>query len=838
MSLQLTAQIPPCTGTFAPTHYIPNNQLASTFGTTLFAGTQVLIQGNYIVDANVIFRDSWVEIDPCATITIKPGSSLRIDSSCFSGNDKLGTTTVIKRWNTIRIDPGASLTVVNNSYISDADTAINSIEGGVFYIDESYLTNNWNGLRVSPYTGSHTGTSYFRNSHIIGSNALAPACNGSATISKIGIHIVDNYSVTIGDATVNALTQSIETQTDGIYFTNSSVYVLGTIFDDIDLGSATSNACIRGTSTGNGQYDANIGDGTPSPGTDCAFTNSPFGINVSGNFKFRVFNCDFNTIGFRGIWAHNFPATNFAVALVRDCEFTDCVDVNTEIVVFFEDIPITGSSGIDIINNVFNNGVNNFLGQAIHIEQINPISFANITLNEIHDKNEGIFLQNVDDAEVLSNTIDGLNNSAGGFGIKIFSGDNPSLEVNTISGTTVLSSGQAPVGIWVYEDVTNANLYCNALSNLGYNIIINNNSLQTYVIEGNSMDNGSRGIYIWDPILAVTPGSGNIGVMGSSTDASDNQWTGNLSSNNKWIYTKYIDVDAALTVFNYRNGVTNYDIAGNSTAFAGSTAIGINPLNSYSTFDCSSYGARMGEGEWVSPNWKSDDFFEELPYYYAYNHNLKRFNFLTNNSDYWTSSDSTFMENNVQSNLSKLYSIERVANEGDFSSLGTQLNNLNPENDIESAYKAFYEVLLTYRQNPDLEISEQDSVLILEIAGYCPLIYGKLISYAKAWMDLDPELTYEECDNNIGNRTVITSNLSMKAFPNPANSTNGLILEGNSGFEASILQVYDLQNRIIESRNIAKGQFSETIQLSPGFYIARLSSSTEKVVSLKVIVLQ
>jgi hypothetical protein len=66
--MQLSAQIPPCTGTFTPTYSIPNNQLASTFTTQTFTSTQVLIQGNYIVDADVVFDKCWVEIDPCATL--------------------------------------------------------------------------------------------------------------------------------------------------------------------------------------------------------------------------------------------------------------------------------------------------------------------------------------------------------------------------------------------------------------------------------------------------------------------------------------------------------------------------------------------------------------------------------------------------------------------------------------------------------------------------------------------------------------------------------------------------------------------------------------------------
>ena len=829
MSLQLSAQIPACSGTFAPSIVLTNTD-AVTAGVSNLFGLHVTINGNFTINQNVVFKECWIHMTPCASITILSGNSLTVDSTCVTG--KLPGI-VGRRWRSIKIFSNGGLTVINNSYISDADTAVHSINGGKFFIDESYLTDNLVGLRYSAYNLTHPGV--IRNTHIIGSNALDSACLGTQTVSVCGIHVIDNYSVTIGDAGVNALTQTIEKQMDGIFIQRSSVTVIGTRISDINYGTSPANACIRAHSTGSGNYTLKVGEVSSSVGTNCRLDNSDAGMLVYNGYNVDVYNSKFDTLATLGIAIN--PLYSNKTVNIKHNTFTDCVNANSEFVVYVNDVP---GATVEIDTNEFNHSAPYFNGRAIFGKEIVTSASWKIAGNKIRNKYQGIRLGNTDAARILSNEITGLDTSKGAYGIYIANSSKASIEENTLKGNLVLSSGVAPAGIIIDAPSTLAGIYCNTLDTLGHHIYIYSDANFDYFdVFANNLNTGSRGITVKGDGGVLT---GCIGQQGDNSINSfaDNYWSGPFGGN-RWLYADSCgSVGAPLTIFTMRSNA-GYDASGiyNGTNILGINFITITDTTSAPLFDCSGYGARHGENRSLL-DWQSDAFFEDSPENILYHYQAQRYKYLIEINQTLASGDLAFLEEMSSTNIPLWYQIQAQIASNDLSAFNELLNTIQPVNELEELYLSFYTIYLDKLTEEEFVLADSERDFITYVSGLCPNIYGKIVGYAQSWLGIETEPSEEQCTNQ-NSRLAEAQTLkqtNFKAYPNPSPSNTFFTLRGIVNSENAQLLIYNLFGRKVKSYDLKKGNFDVKDRLEEGIYFIHLYQDNQPVQSQKMLILK
>jgi len=137
---------------------------------TSYMGNYLHITGNLTITANATWASCCVKVDSCVIITVD-------DGVVFTLNGTQMCAYQTKRWKTIRIRPTGELVTTNTCYFADADTVINSIYGGKYTIANTTIEKSFVGLRVSPFTGTHSGTVSGLN--INGSASLLTSCFNS-----------------------------------------------------------------------------------------------------------------------------------------------------------------------------------------------------------------------------------------------------------------------------------------------------------------------------------------------------------------------------------------------------------------------------------------------------------------------------------------------------------------------------------------------------------------------------------------------------------------------------------------------------------------------------------
>jgi hypothetical protein len=820
MSMQLSAQIPPCTGTFTPTLIIAANTNASSLSSTLIVGTHVLIMGDFNVDVSVHFVRCWVQVSGCATITINQFRSLTIDSTCVGGNTGFGV--VQQRWNTIRINPTALLNVLNNSYIADADTAINSITGGSFFIDESHLVDNFVGLRISPFASTHTGV--IRNSTISGSNSLMAACSGG-TISEVGIHIVENSKVTIGDATINALTQIIEKQRDGILIDKSNVTILGTRIKDINYGLSGTNACVRAYSN-NANYTLTVGAITSSIGTNCQMDDSYGGMLVYNGYNTNVYNSTFEELDNYGIAIN--PLFSNKTINIKNNTFNDVVDGTTEFEIYVNDVP---SATVNIENNTFNNNATNFLGRAIMCRD--NTAFFRIFQNTINDKRQGIRVNNATGSEIHSNNITGLYQVTGCYGIYVSNNTSTTVESNIITGLAALTSGVEPVGIIVDQFSQLVEVNCNELELLGYHMILYSDLNYDYFdINANVMTTGVRGIAI---LGDNDPDAGCIGTQGNgTTEFSDNEWLGAFGP--RWLFCEDCGASGvALSVFHVRTNATfnaNPNNGSSNSNFITATAT----PTTVALYDCSGKGLRNENTESM-PDWKSADFFEGSHENILYQYNAQRYQFLIETNIPLGAEDSTFIENMNGTNIPALYEIPVLISGNNIAAAEAILNDIEPQNELEELIVRYYSIYLDKLTTEEFTLIGSDLEFITYVSELCPGLYGRIVGFAQGWLGIESEPSLVSCvDQNSKFANNSNKLATFKIFPNPILSNELFTLSGEIITKKGKIYIFDLFGREIKTIDLGQGYFSLKESLPEGMYLIRLDQENQIVKSFKLIV--
>jgi hypothetical protein len=117
---------------------IPDGSLASVVG-TVFSGT-VDIQGQFIVDDDVLFQNCQVYMEPGSEIVVQNGWTLDIDNASFTACNGI-------MWKSITAEDGSTVRI-RRSYMDDAESTIAALDGSVVWVDRTQFHNNRVGVGI------------------------------------------------------------------------------------------------------------------------------------------------------------------------------------------------------------------------------------------------------------------------------------------------------------------------------------------------------------------------------------------------------------------------------------------------------------------------------------------------------------------------------------------------------------------------------------------------------------------------------------------------------------------------------------------------------------------
>jgi hypothetical protein len=370
-----------------------NSGGAGTGGTaTLF---NMVLNGTFIVDESIFIQYSLLLMGENAKIIVKPNCTLRISMTTIRacGNRHL--------WDRIELEPGAVLTINDNSIIEDALVGVYAMDNSSFNVNLSFFNKNKIGIEVQGpnVNGFIDERVYFEcytdaTSHFSTGIATPDLLNAplSSQRSEIGILIHDlsasaNFSVGI-PSNVRGYFGNLDY---GIKAVNSNFKVVNNRFVDINNTAQPKGANLVGTAIfidgtpygGSSNSSAIIGDvNTSTLFRNCTFENCKRGVystkpsnlqirgntfidnsyiclevrdNINKNIKVEqnTFTNFWNGCRFRNcinspsfnITANTFNGPlNLPPGLVRDYAYTGLILVNTPI----------GNTNANINENFFN----------------------------------------------------------------------------------------------------------------------------------------------------------------------------------------------------------------------------------------------------------------------------------------------------------------------------------------------------------------------------------------------------------------------------------------------------------------------------------------------------
>jgi hypothetical protein len=360
-----------------------------------------------------------------------------------------------------------------------------------------------------------------------------------------------------------------------------------------------------------------------------------------------------------------------------------------------------------------------------------------------------------------------------------------------------------------------------------------------FEIYGNILNDGVKGIIVQGDGSNT---SGEIGVMGNliasdPKEYSDNTWTSLPFPNKKWIFADNCGLfGGTQTVFNVRSSPANYNASTHHSD-------NLNPIfvvqhtTGASYFDCSSYGARIGNNQ-ATRDWHDTDYFQDEPYYVEYHYNESRYRYLKTNPENWSTSDSLFIDEQESTNIGLKFTMLSNILSSDLNAAGQKINQFNPINEIEELEKEYYTLYLTKQVTEDFEESNEDIEFLSMVSTLCPTKYGRIVHYAKAWLDIEEE-SDSDCLNEISNNRFAKNQIvNVTVYPNPSESSAGLKIKGTLIDKDAELKIFDIQGNVKEVRNIQHGNFNEHFILNPGVYVGQLVSQTDDAQMFKIIVIK
>lgn len=195
---------------------IPDGSLASVVG-TVFSGT-VDIQGQFIVDDDVLFMNCQVYMEPGAEIVVQNGWTLDIDNASFTACNGI-------MWKSITAEDGSTVRI-RRSYMDDAESTVAALDGSTVWIDGTQFHNNRVGVGI-PANGQpyNNVACWVSNSTFYSAGPMPqPYAWQTSAIGNVGFAAVDVHNTTLDFSGGNNMIHSLS---NGIVAHRSDVNVNG-----------------------------------------------------------------------------------------------------------------------------------------------------------------------------------------------------------------------------------------------------------------------------------------------------------------------------------------------------------------------------------------------------------------------------------------------------------------------------------------------------------------------------------------------------------------------------------------------------------------------------------
>jgi hypothetical protein len=795
-----------------------------------------LSPGNYYLNGTITFtgnftnNDVHLKMGPEANIIISPNSQITFNTSAIYAECN-------HMWNEITVNPNARVTV-NNSEISHAYRAINSLDGGRFTLYNTLFNQNLVGINVQTFAGSHLGTiskctfksTDYNNNPL---NLIAPYANRRG---ETGIKITNVNNIQIGN-TASTANQNIFKHLDyGVYIDNSNVTLYNNSFGPMPKTSGfiiPDNGCGIYSLRTRDSKTISIGSIIDNVVYTNVFSDCAAGIYVNRNYSLNIHRNTFNNndmgclifddlgrnVNFTynklnkgqiGFWINNFSGTSVNVLNNIFDNVPNSIYLSNNVPTFITSVnvshntmqmgfnpSVTGGemyTGIGLSNV---QGYNDFF-QGVVRPRIygNDIRFNSVNLNVVQTRN-GIFLDNSPMTLVDSNRISYRN-------LPIIT-----AQANRLNGVNIILS-------------TNVELCSNELKHLANGVRVEgfcNNSrfIKNHFIRFNTLSGNQQYGFKFE--------SATIGVQGTPTQTWDNTFDANFLPGSP---NRGVGSIALQQQWNYKNNNNMYLYRISDEQVSNTLHVG---RNIFSTITCGQQGGFFMNG-FSGNNEMSLDLESEFLENDAENKYFKAYTLLNSESSF--NESEAMLSSNISSstdveNISKFSEVNRLVKDRLFESADSLNQLIEPVNLIEKNMKTVNEIYLRTWAKGNYNLNLQDYTTLVDIAMQTPKTSG--YGVIGAWVMVGRFDNTQETEKFSNNKINIISN-NILMYPNPA--TSQLSFEGTE----SVAQIFihDVMGRLV--RVIDNQQLDNAISISisdlkKGIYIVTYTNELKEKVGFE-----
>lgn len=816
----------------------------------------VVINGNFIVDMDFTFENvQRFKFGYNAKITVLSGYQLTITDSYLRAGCEF-------MWDGIYLEDDQAILIFDNNEMKDAINGIVSDYGGVAYVTNSNLHDNFVCMQLLNYGYSsqvnHAAQIYgntFTGSFSPSFLPLEPL-QGVKSLAGIIVNRVGyqntNYGLTIGDASTESNRNYFISLEFGIFALKSNVKLFNNWFKNYDndgynysFGVYTMGVEPRqqGFYTleagGYNTYEKNY------------FTNTYCGINARYNYEFLVYKNIFDTIycGMSYIDGNHIGINNEFVSNkitkayigFRGYLNTACTTNIHNNYIHCED---SDSYGI-WINGHSSDQASNYERWDIRYDTITAV--------------QGINLSTTYCPLMICNTItvsSALNNDYS-YGMHITDCNLHQTQYTTITGA---NKNERTFGVHI-ENGNEFRFLCSSdISNTdtAMNIYGNNatyyNSIRRLNIKNNRVGirlayNGYTGT-IGDPthpcrLVWRTPDNSNCDAYTLFADGTYNTiyYHSSYANENPFLspISSFTKQSISGSTSSCPSGCVTY---GMMMAMAGDTTANLTSHLSGATSQKSSDPAMQPFLNVIYDSIKNPIFSSASSYI------GKQSVYVTIKNDtgfYFNNSElRQFVKQADTMNMGKLNAIEGYINGMQYS-IADSLNKLiNPENDIETLYKYVYDYLISFRQTDTLSVAAINQ--LRQYAVLCPMEYGRAVYIARSILpafDTLGTMYKSDCgDFNYKRSEQKPDNSSnpefVNLYPNPASESVTIQFNINTtnGFE---IDFYNYLGARVLGAKVNSNTGSVTLNTSgmaKGMYLYQVTSNGRKIYSDKLIIIK
>ncbi len=819
----------PCTGSCENVPSYPSFNI--TASATWSGSHRYCIDDN---DLTISGTGTILTIDgPCIEFNYSTPREIVIDSGATliltGGTTIYGSAT--KPWKGIRIKSGGTLIIEGTpdpynatiAFASNAVLAENTTSESVFNIESASFCDNTTGIRIQPFTGTMAST-------VVGSKFSAPGIiKGKFGFFNAGIYLNQVKPTTdflIGDGLQYhfGLENEFEDLKIAIRAFNSNVLVADNFIHDVGV-AIKSTASL--TSSGRLQVGQDY---------DPLYTHKVYNVIENCTEGIVVANNVYTNINQNKIIS-DFSVASGTYKMDRGIKVTNnCphLFLNTVTIqgfnkygVYIDNIPDADSIFIkqSLIQEP-SNFAELLTPTGIWISDAAADIFINMDGNLITNVLRGIELLNVMEPQLYFNTVTyEAKTDAGGiynaYGIKLTNCEDAIVSSNSCTGN--YEPGLEDVVRGIYTDYcTNFMISDNFIAGAGYGMYIYENSTEGQM-RCNMMDNCNVGIYLLDI-------GGDVGIpplhspMGDG-DPSENHWFPEVSANRITTDEFMLTTKAQYINWNYDDMPEAYKIPGFINEISGTapTLVEIDRIGE----SCLAFGELIpGEINYKTAVTALESEFEALAATYNsgtiepstgswYMQYLFWKRLLKNNIDIVDlSNDLNELYENVSiSNIPLFVAYANAKSNADYKTAKGILDNINPINDLEYYWKYTAQIYInSIGPMGDFELSEEDKLILTEIAGLNGALYGPGVFYARGMLDTIIEhnkaIPEDQHLSNVPGAITIA--------PNPA--SNYIFISGEAD-KLYALEIYNLLGeKIFAKENIIFNNEIILPQINSGVY--------------------